>query len=139
MNAFGPWEEWMRGLPVDQAARAGELRRLFEAGGAPEPEEWVQSELEEEIPQLARFTVLKALYRDAVGPWLDFDRLVNDVPVAAALKREGVSRERLTALAGCAAINALYACLYRLAEGYDPDADPQAPGWALWRWSATGN
>ena len=44
---------------------ARELAERFRAVGAEEPEEWAASEVEEDIPQLARFLFLRRLWRSA--------------------------------------------------------------------------
>jgi hypothetical protein len=50
--------------PEDQA-RAAELAERFRSAGAEEAEAWALSEVEENIPQLARFLFLRRLWRSA--------------------------------------------------------------------------
>jgi hypothetical protein len=50
--------------PADRR-RAGELAERFRAAGAEQPEGWAASEVEEDIPQLARFIFLRRLWRGA--------------------------------------------------------------------------
>ena len=45
--------------------RAEALADRFAAAGAEEPEEWALSEVEDDIPQLARFLLLRRLWRSA--------------------------------------------------------------------------
>jgi hypothetical protein len=52
-------------LPPEDRTRAEELAERFRAAGAEEPEEWAASEVEEDIPQLARFLLLRRLWRSA--------------------------------------------------------------------------
>jgi hypothetical protein len=53
------------GLDAGQRRRAEELAERFRAAGAGDPEGWAASEVEEEIPQLARFLFLRRLWRSA--------------------------------------------------------------------------
>lgn len=53
-------------LPPEDRARAGSLAEQFRSLGAEEPEVWALSEVEDNIPQLARFILLRRLWRSAV-------------------------------------------------------------------------
>lgn len=53
------------GLNAEQRRRAEELAERFRAVGAEEPEGWAASEVETDIPQLARFIFLRRLWRGA--------------------------------------------------------------------------
>lgn len=53
------------GLDAGQRRRAQELAETFRALGAGDPEGWAVSEVEEDIPQLARFLLLRRLWRSA--------------------------------------------------------------------------
>jgi hypothetical protein len=53
-------------LNPEQRRRAEELAERFRAAGAEQPEGWAASEVEEDIPQLARFIFLRRLWR---GVW----------------------------------------------------------------------
>jgi len=63
----------------DQAKleKASHLATALEQSGCEEPEGWVFSEISEGIPQSARFALLQALWKRAIGPairgrlWLD--------------------------------------------------------------------
>lgn len=123
---------------MSQDSDLATLIEKFRALGADDPEGWANSELEEDAPQLARLALLKALYREAVEPWCDAGLLVRSFPVAAALGEEGASDERLATFAGCVAMNALYACLFYLSQGYDGQSKVETPGWALMEAGADG-
>ena len=56
------------GLDAGQRRRAQELAGTFRDLGAGEPEVWAASEVEDDIPQLARFLFLRRLWRSA-GQW----------------------------------------------------------------------
>jgi hypothetical protein len=55
-------------LAPEDARRAEALVERFRELGAEEPEAWALSEVEENIPQLARFILLRRLWRGA-GQW----------------------------------------------------------------------
>jgi hypothetical protein len=52
-----------------------ELAALFRKLGAPDPETWARSQLQEKIPQLARFLFLRQAWRHIIGEedatWID--------------------------------------------------------------------
>jgi hypothetical protein len=52
-------------LPPEDRRFAEELAEQFRAHGAGDPEGWAASEVEEDIPQLARFLFLRRLWRSA--------------------------------------------------------------------------
>ena len=53
------------GLDREQRRRAEELAEKFRDVGAGEPEGWAASEVEEDIPQLARYLFLRCVWRSA--------------------------------------------------------------------------
>lgn len=55
-------------LPPEDARRAEALAETFRSLGAEEPEAWALSEVEDGIPQLARFIFLRRLWR-GVDEW----------------------------------------------------------------------
>lgn len=55
-------------LPSDDRRRAQALAETFRELGAGEPEAWAASEVEDDIPQLARFLFLRRLWAGA-GQW----------------------------------------------------------------------
>jgi hypothetical protein len=52
-------------LPPADQKRAEELAERFRVAGAAEPEQWAASEVEEDIPQLARLLLLRSVWRSA--------------------------------------------------------------------------
>ncbi|HEX5869006.1 MAG TPA: hypothetical protein VFY65_01250 [Longimicrobium sp.] len=73
-------------LSPEDRQRAEELAERFRAAGAEEPEGWAASEVEDDIPQLARFIFLRRLWRGAwqwtqpPGSWFA-EIAPDDVPV----------------------------------------------------------
>lgn len=53
------------GLDAEQRRRAEALAETFREAGAGDPEGWAGSEVEDDIPQLARFLFLRRLWRGA--------------------------------------------------------------------------
>lgn len=52
-------------LSPEDRRRAEELAEKFHAAGAGDPQDWALSEVEEDIPQLARFLFLRSVWRSA--------------------------------------------------------------------------
>jgi hypothetical protein len=85
------------------------LTELFRAAGAPDPESWAKSEVDEDIPQLARFLFLRGAWRsvvpDADTQWIETrseppeDREAPLAGIAPALNRllaKGIDPQDLT-------------------------------------------
>ena len=112
-------------------ARVERLTNVFESLGADDARDWASSEVEEDIPQLARFLVLRLLWRYAVDIWEKADEL-DRVPAARRLLAAGADRADMVRLARRAAYGAVHSTLYRIGEGFDPDAGIDGlPGWML--------
>src|SRR5579863_6499 len=78
-----------------------ELTELFRRLGAPRPESWASSQIEEGIPQLARYLFLRQAWRQIIGPddteWMSYMRSRDpNEPGGAA----GPAIERLLAAGG---------------------------------------
>jgi hypothetical protein len=117
---------------MDEAA-LDRLTNTFESLGADDASGWASSEIREKIPQLARFLVLRLLWRYAIDVWATATEL-DSVPAARRLLTTGADRADLVRLARHAAYAAVHSTLYRIDEGYDPDADAAMdglPGWQL--------
>ncbi|WP_063738835.1 MULTISPECIES: hypothetical protein [Streptomyces] len=113
---------------------AEKITRLFAALGAEDPESWAGSEVREDLPQLARYRLLRALWQD-IRAWdsasVDSLRDATDAQGATA-PDHAVDLGRLARLV---ARETTFGVLYRLA---DPDGDDlpagmreQMPGWVL--------
>jgi hypothetical protein len=118
--------------------------------GAPDPEGWVKSEIEENIPQVARFLVLRTMWTRLINGYIgDTSWLERWAARAEARPHEpfadaghairrmlaaGAAPEDLTQFARAVAYEAVFGTIEIIDEGYDPDLiDPGnlAPGWVL--------
>lgn len=64
-----PYKEWLNALEPDQRDKADRLLKRFQAIGADEPEERMRSEMEEGIPQFARFLFVRSILTKHVNEW----------------------------------------------------------------------
>ncbi|WP_220090927.1 hypothetical protein [Micromonospora noduli] len=120
----------MATLSPDVRDSAVSLAKRFEELGAQDPEGWARSEISENIPQLARFMVLRALWREAISPWMDASAL-SDVAAAQRLIEAGADRHDVLMVARAGAYEAVVAAVCILDEGGDPNARESDPGWQL--------
>jgi hypothetical protein len=109
------------GRPYDLVQRMREL-------GADDPEGWAQSELREDIPQEARWLILRQLWPKCVNTWTA--ETINEVPAAHRAIAAGADPEDLILAMRAAAYGAVHAALYVI-DGPDIAAPPDAPGWSL--------
>jgi hypothetical protein len=146
---------WLESLDPATRSRAEKLIKLMGELGAPEPEEWVYSEITEDIPQLARFLVLRHLWRDLIDSlredtsWIQamVEDAENDpagpfADAGMALKRlmaAGADLKDIGTVARFVAYEAVFGTLTTIDEGYDPELDEDGPGWALVELDAEGN
>jgi hypothetical protein len=130
VTSWPTWDEWLATLPLDVRDSAISLAARFEELGAPDSEVWVRSEISENIPQLARFMILRSLWREAISPWMDVGAL-NDLAAARRLIDAGADPHDVLLVARAGAYDAVAAAVGVLDEGGDPDAGENAPGWHL--------
>jgi len=128
-----------------------ELTELFRRLGAPSPELWARSQIEEGIPQLMRFLFLKNAWSEVVDEgnteWID--RAIKDsearpgspysgLGLALARSRAaGVSSEDLTEIARCLQAQMLFAIGYLL-EGSPQGCGPLELSWGLFQTTEDG-
>lgn len=117
-------------LEETQRAAVARLCAQFDELGAEDPAEWARSEVGEDIPQLARFLVLRSLWRQAVDGWSRPDA-IEHIAAGRRLLRDGAAREDLVRLARAAAYEAVLAVLTVIDEGRDGEAPGDCPGWLL--------
>lgn len=128
---------------------ADELGGLFEALGADDPQGWAESEDEENLPQLARYRLLRMV-------WQDIDAWSQTAPHwVEAYRREGVAGgavERAVRLGltpaelGEIAREVARETAFGLLQGLDdpargdlpPGTEGRLPGWRLGELSARG-
>ncbi|WP_455351442.1 hypothetical protein [Streptomyces sp. SYSU K217416] len=125
------------------------LAGLFAALGADDPQSWARSEAEENIPQLARYRLLRMLWQDIDGwssaapDWIGtFQR---DGSAAGAVERAlrlGVTPDDLGAVAREVSRETVFALLHRLCDPTGEDlgagVEEQLPGWCLAETSPSG-
>ncbi|MDQ0984877.1 hypothetical protein [Streptomyces sp. V2I9] len=126
------------------------LTALFHALGADaDAPDWAESEIEEGLPQLARYRLLRTVWQDvdawstAAPRWVDAYRA--DGAAADAVDRAlaaGLTPEDLGALAREVARETAFAVLHALADPADgslpADVEARLPGWRLAELDAEG-
>jgi hypothetical protein len=149
------WADWLAALAPDVRAEAMALRDRFAALGAEDPEGFTRVEMDEGVPHLARFRLLRGLWsehidahRDSAATWIantrrelqrNPGRPFSDAgKVLLRLVDElGVSPEEIGTLARWVAFETIFGVLYRLdepdlAEDDVPDMlQEQLPSWLL--------
>jgi hypothetical protein len=128
-------------IPTKLAA----LTRLLEIAGAPNPTAWAKSEVQENIPQLARFMFLRQAWRRIVSEddttWIDNHIAASKhngqspgASLGPALERclaKGCSREDLLEVARTAQWQLLFAICYLLSDPSIEEPELQHIAWAL--------
>ena len=146
--ASSNWEE-RQAMPIPTSEH--ELTELFRRLGAPSPELWARSQMEEGIPQLMRFLFLKNAWSEVIdeGNTAWIDRAIKDSEarpgspysgLGSALARcraAGVSSEDLTEIARCLQAQMLFAIGYLL-EGPPQDYGPLEVSWGLFQTTEDG-
>ena len=121
------------------------LTHLFQTAGAPDPAGWARSELNEDIPQLARFLFLRQAWRSVVSrsdrAWIDSEiahaRERPDAPgsgIGPALERLlecGCARDDLTEVVRTMQWQLLFALCYLLSDPDIPEPALAHVNWAL--------
>ncbi|WP_435185473.1 hypothetical protein [Streptomyces sp. bgisy126] len=124
------WQAWASGLDARGRAAAESLRARFEALGAADAGDWAKSEIREGLPHLARFVLLRSLWRGPIGGWADpgaFDQL----PAARRLLAAGADEGDLVRLARAVAYEAVFATLDELDSGSDVNVSGVDVGWLV--------
>ena len=135
------------GLRGTELARAERLAATFRSVGAHHPEEWAASEVREDVPQVARYLLLRDLWRgidewrDGADEWVplaaeDAERAPEAAfaDAGAALQRmldAGVSVEDLGRVARMVAYDVTYAAVIAVDRTFAEDAPEGTPGWVL--------
>jgi hypothetical protein len=117
---------WLQQFPADTRQRAQRLLHALNELGCDDPEGWARSEVEENIPQLARYQFLHTLWPQMIDSWRDG---ITNIPAAQRAQRAGASRDDLTQLAQAVAYETVFAMLSHLAD--DDQATDSLPSWTL--------
>ena len=130
-----------------------ELTALFRKLGATDPEGWAHSQIEEGIPQLARFVFLRQAWRQIVSEgdsrWITaaIERAQKrpDEPYAGVghalerLRARGATDEELTDLVRGMQAQALFSFCYLLADPGDVEPEIHDLEWCLVQVDENGN
>jgi hypothetical protein len=126
------WEEWLAGLDNERRSRALALVERFQTAGCASPGDWVRSEIDEDIPQLARYLFLRLLWDDRLQPWRTGAAFA-ELPQARALLDSGTDLARLLELLVLVVSDTVWRTLTLLDRAWvHPRIDDRAlPGWRL--------
>src|SRR6187397_1975403 len=109
-------------------ARDYDLTQRMQELGAKDPAGWARSELNEDIPQEARWLLVRAA-RVAVDVWEP--EVVQRSVLAKELIGAGADPSALATFARQVALDTVFEFVYAIDPGIDPAAPADAPGWAL--------
>ncbi|MER6569833.1 hypothetical protein ABT288_27500 [Streptomyces sp. NPDC001093] len=129
-DAETTWQSWLSGLAPSKRTVAESLRTQFEALGAADASDWARSEIVENQPQLARFVLLRSLWRGAIDGWADQGAL-EQVAAARRLLDAGADRNDLVLLARAVAYEAVFAVVDELDCGGDVNVSGVDVGWVV--------
>jgi hypothetical protein len=129
------------------------LTTLFEQLGAPDPECWARSQIEDGIPQLARYLFLRQAWRNVVSEddpsWIDVAiaraKSHPDEPYAgvghalARLRAKGATDEELTDLVRGMQAVLLFSTCYLLEDPGDIEEAVAGISWSLVQTDEEGN
>lgn len=130
-----------------------ELSALFRRLGARDPDGWASSQIDEGIPQLARFIFLRQAWRNVVSEddpaWIDRSieatRARPDEPFAgvghalASLRKRGATDRELTDLVRGMQAELLFSFCYLLDDPGELEPDVSHIAWALAQVDDAGN
>lgn len=132
-SAVGPWnlgwDEWLETLHPAKREEAVALKSTFRELGAANPEIWARSQVDEGIPQLARFVLMRGLWK-AIDARAESDAL-DSHPQAARLIAAGGNRDDVVFLARVSAFDAIMDVISLFDNGPDDDHAGRLPGWRL--------
>lgn len=124
------WQEWLNSLDAPRKAAAESLRAQFSALGVTDPVDLIKSEVMEDLPQLARFVLLRSLWHGAIDGWTEPGSL-DQLPAAQRLLATGADREDLVRLVRAVAYEAVFATLDELDAGGDVNVSGVGAGWVV--------
>ncbi|MFE0458548.1 hypothetical protein ACFW1A_04700 [Kitasatospora sp. NPDC058965] len=115
------WRSWLSGLAPSKRTAAEALRTQFGALGVTDASDRARSEIEENQPHLARFALLRSLWRGAIDGWA-VPGALEQVAAARRLLDAGADRNDLALLARAVAYEAVFAAVDELDCGGDVNA-----------------
>lgn len=138
---------------MSDADKIRRLTDLFRKLGAPEPEGWARSEVDEGIPQLARFLFLRQAWRSVVSDenptWIDalIKAAERDpaAPYAGAghalksLRAKGATDEELVDLVRGVQAESLFSFCYLLGDPGDVEEEVAHIAWGLFQIDENGS
>jgi hypothetical protein len=138
-------------MPI-YSTKISRLTHLFEVAGATDPQGWAKSEIDEGIPQLARFLFLRQAWRHVVGDadvaWIDREiqhskqnPAVPGAGLGHALSRllnSGANREDLTELARAVQWQLLHGMCYQLEDPSIEEPELNQVAWGLFEVDGEG-
>jgi hypothetical protein len=107
-----------------------ELTRRMTELGAPDPSGWARSEIEEDVPQQARYLFLRSIWPEIIDRYAS-EAYMREIPAAVRLLETGASPPDLSTALRAAAYAAAFDVINRVDDGYDHSAPGGAPGWNL--------
>lgn len=107
-----------------------DLTRRMSELGAPDPASWARSEINDNIPQQARYLFLRNIWPQLIDRYAD-ESVIRRLPATARLLDAGASMADLAQALRSVAYETAFAVVDRVDEGYDPDAPVDSPGWRL--------
>ena len=126
-------QTWLRQLPTDVRDRARSLLDALDQLGCDDPDGRARSEIEEDIPQLARYRLLRTLWPQMIDEWRNG---ITNIPAARRALEAGAGQHDLTQLARAVAYETVFAMLCHLAD--DDQRTDELPSWALSEISPAG-
>lgn len=124
------WQSWLERLKPERRAAARMLRAQFDALGAADAGGWARSEIDEDIPQLARFVLLRSLWRGVIDGWGEADAL-EQLPAARRLVAGGADLGDLRRVMRAVAFESVFATLDELDAGGDVNVSGVDVGWSV--------
>lgn len=138
---------------VDPTMNQEELTALFRKLGADDPEGWARSQIQEGIPQLARFLFLRHAWRRIVeegdSSWIEYAlqraQTHPDEPYAGVghalkkLRARGATDEELTDVVRGMQAQMLFSFCYLLEDPGNVEAEVADVHWALFQIDEEGN
>jgi len=124
------WQEWLDSLDAPRKAAAESLRARFSALGVTDPVDLIKSEVMEDLPWLARFVLLRSLWRGVIDGWTEPGSL-DQLPAAQRLLAAGADRGDLVRLVRAVAYGAVFTTLDELDACGDVNVSGVEAGWVV--------